>query len=84
MLLAIAEHWLTYLYQFGVGGFFFLAGLVLILKTGACDLKIAADRIWFRALVIGFLGLAAAYALWIYLSITTPTAAAFTVGGLNA
>ena len=90
MLTSLPDHWLTYLYQFGVGGLFFLAGLVVILKSGACDLKIAADRTWFRALVFGFLGLAVVFAVWIYLAVSTPTiapattAAASTLSGLNA
>ena len=76
MHLAIPEHWITYLYQFGVGGLFFLGGLILILRTGACDLKIKADRTWFSALVIGFIALACAYAIWIYAAVHTPTMAA--------
>ncbi len=73
--MGIPEHWLTYLYQFGVGGFFFAAGLVLIIKTGACNLKIRADRIWFSALVAGYLFLASLYAVWIYASVHTPSVA---------
>jgi hypothetical protein len=75
MTLGIPDHWLTYLYQFGIGGLFFLGGLIVILKTGACDLKTKADRTWFSALVIGFLALATVYALWIYVSVSTPTKA---------
>ena len=79
MLLGLPDHWLTYLYQFGVGGIFFLAGLFVILKTGACDLKIRADRIWFSALIIGFVGLATVYALWILAAVNTPTLATHVV-----
>lgn len=74
-MLGLPDHWLTYLYQFGVGGLFFVAGLFVILKTGACDLKIRADRVWFTALVLGFVGLATVYALWILVSVNTPTLA---------
>ncbi|MBD3236536.1 MAG: hypothetical protein GF330_07520 [Candidatus Eisenbacteria bacterium] len=75
MLLGLPDHWLTYLYQFGVGGIFFLAGLLVIIKTGACDLRIRADRIWFSALIIGFVGLATVYALWILAAVSIPTIA---------
>ncbi len=83
MGLAIPEHWLTYLYQFGVGGLFFLGGLILIVRTGACNLKIRADRTWFGALIIGFLALATVYAIWIYASVHTPTIAAGSEVGLG-
>jgi hypothetical protein len=73
MLLGLPNHWLTYLYQFGVGGVFFIAGLLVILKTGACDLKIRADRIWFSALIIGYLGLVTVFALWILAAVKTPS-----------
>lgn len=73
MLYAIPEHWLTYLYQFGIGGIFFAAGLFAILKTRACDLRIPADRTWFAALIIGYLALAGAFALWIYVATHTPS-----------
>ena len=75
MILGIPDHWLTYLYQFGVGGLFFLGGVIVILKTGAYNLKTKADRTWFSALIIGFLALAAVYAFWIYISVSTPTQA---------
>ncbi len=82
MFASIPEHWLTYLYQFGIGGLFFAAGLILILKTGACDLKIKGDRTWFGALIIGFLALAAVYAIWIYASVHTPTLASTATAAL--
>ncbi|KPJ61054.1 MAG: hypothetical protein AMJ46_03550 [Latescibacteria bacterium DG_63] len=58
-------HWLSYLYQFGVGGLIFAGSLLLILKTGACDLRIKHEKTWFRALIIGYCALALAYLLWI-------------------
>jgi len=73
MYWGIPDHWFTYLYQYGVGGLFFLGGLILILKTGACDLRIKADRTWFTALVIGYVALATVFAVWIYLAVNTPT-----------
>lgn len=73
--MGIPEHWLTYLYQFGVGGVFFAGGLILIIKTGACNLKIKADRTWFAALIVGYIFLASLYAVWIYASVSTPSVA---------
>ncbi len=57
-------HWITYLYQFGIGGIAFVLGLWLILKSKACDLKSAGDRIWFWALIVGYAGLAGVFLLW--------------------
>jgi hypothetical protein len=68
-------HWLTYLYQFGVGGLVFGGGLFLILRTRACDLSIKSEKTWFRALIIGYVALALAYLLWILAALhISPTA----------
>jgi len=57
------------------GGLFFVGGLVLIIRTGACNLRVRADRIWFVALIGGFVFLASLYAVWIYASVNTPSMA---------
>ncbi len=63
--------WLTYLYQFLVGGLFFAAGTIFVVKVKAADLSIKADRTWVTALVIGYLGLALVFGVWTWLAINT-------------
>ena len=46
--------WLPYLYLYGVGGLIFVAGLILVLKSGALNLKRANHRRWLGVLVFGF------------------------------
>jgi len=46
--------WLPYLYLYGVGGLIFVAGLVLVLKSGAMNLKRANHRRWLGLLIFGF------------------------------
>lgn len=46
--------WLPYLYLYGVGGFFFLVGLVLILKYRSLNLILRRDRKWLVVLLLGF------------------------------
>ena len=51
--------WLPWIYLYGAGGVLFAAGLVLVLRTGACDPRRPRDRRWIRILVGGYLGYAA-------------------------
>ena len=61
--------WGTYLYQYLIGGLFFALSIFAIVKTGAVNLKLKKDRIWFAALIIGFVGLASVFALWTLLAL---------------
>ena len=61
--------WLTYLYQFIVGGFFFALGTIYVVATKAANLKLAADRKWTIALVAGYVWLALLFGIWTYLAI---------------
>lgn len=47
--------WLPYLYLYGVGGFFFVLGMVLILRHRALNLDVRRDRKWLAVLVVGFI-----------------------------
>ncbi len=62
-------YWLQYIWQFGVGGIVFLSGLFLIVKSKSCDLKIREERKWFIYLIVGYVGLATVYFLWILAAI---------------
>jgi hypothetical protein len=47
--------WLPYIYLYGVGGLCFFAGLFLVLKSGALDLKRRQHRRWLGVLLFGLL-----------------------------
>lgn len=53
-LLAESSIWSPFIYQYTVGGLFFVLGIVTVLKARAVDLKRASERRW---LVIVLLGL---------------------------
>ena len=63
--------WGTYLYQFLVGGLFFLIAIIAIVKTGAADLSLKQDRKWFMWLIIGFILLALFILGWTLLALNT-------------
>lgn len=47
--------WLPYLYLYGVGGFFFLLGMIVIKKSGALESAKKSHRRWFKILLLGFI-----------------------------
>lgn len=64
--------WTNYFYLYGFGTIYSGSGLLLVLKTGACNLSRPRDRFWFKLVVGGFLYFAALHAFWIYLSLSIP------------
>ena len=64
--------WTNYFYMYGFGAIFFGFGIVLILKTGACDLKLTRDKYWFKVLIGGFVFFASLHAIWIVLALIIP------------
>ncbi len=60
VLLIAVSIWAPLAYQYSVGGLLFGLGLVVALRSGACDLRRRADRFW---LVVVLLGLAAYFAV---------------------
>lgn len=46
--------WLPFIYLYGVGGFFFLVGMIIIKRSGAINLEIKRHRYWYRVLILGF------------------------------
>jgi len=46
--------WLPYLYLYGVGGLFFLIGMIIIRKSGALDWSKKTHRRWYKILLFGF------------------------------
>lgn len=46
--------WLPYIYLYGVGGIFFIIGIIITKKSKAMDLSKKRHRFWFRILIFGF------------------------------
>jgi len=46
--------WLPYIYLYGVGGIFFIIGIIITYKSGAMNLKKKKHRFWFKILLFGF------------------------------
>jgi hypothetical protein len=67
-----ANPWTSYLYQYGFGLVFFLMGIYLILKSGACQPGRGHDSFWLGVLFAGFVFFAGAHALWIVASLNIP------------
>ncbi len=57
--------WYPWLYQYGVGGVIFVVSVVLLLRSGALNLRHLPHRFLLGALIAGLLGFAAFHAFWI-------------------
>lgn len=57
--------WLPYIYLYGLGGIFFISGMLLVKKAGAIDLTKKRHRYWYRVLVFGFFYFMILHAVWI-------------------
>ncbi|NQS97996.1 MAG: hypothetical protein HQ591_06045 [candidate division Zixibacteria bacterium] len=55
MELGFSRAWLPYIYLYGAGGAFFIAGLAIVLKSKALNLKIARHQKWLGILIFGLL-----------------------------
>ena len=64
-MLTFADTWLPYIYLYGVGGIFFLVGMIIIRKSGAINLNIKRHRYWYRVLIFGYFYFALMHALLI-------------------
>jgi len=53
-MLTFENTWLPFIYLYGVGGLFFLIGMLLIRKAGAVDLSKNRHRYWYKVMIIGF------------------------------
>ncbi|MGC9451887.1 MAG: hypothetical protein ACP5I4_10625 [Oceanipulchritudo sp.] len=67
-----ASPWTSYLYQYGFGLVFFLMGIHIILRSGACKPGRGRDSFWLGVLFAGFIFFAAGHALWIVVSLNMP------------
>ncbi len=64
-MLTFADTWLPFIYLYGVGGIFFLVGMIIIKKSGAINLNIKRHRYWYRVLIFGYLYFALMHAILI-------------------
>jgi len=71
-VLGEANPWTSYFYLYGFGLGFFLVGLWLILKSGACRPGRGHDGFWLAVLILGFLFFATLHALWIVAALKIP------------
>ncbi len=46
--------WLPYIYLYVGGGIFFLAGMIIIRKNKAIDMRLKKDRFWWKVMIAGF------------------------------
>ncbi len=46
--------WLPFIYLYGVGGIFFIIGIIITKKSKAMDLSNKKHRYWFKILIFGF------------------------------
>ena len=67
-----ANAWTNYFYLYGFGFFYTGSGVLLMLKTGACNLSRPRDRYWFKIILAGFVYFASLHAVWIYLALSIP------------
>lgn len=61
----MAEKWLPWIYQYGVGGLFFFITLWIAARNGALRRGNRSDRSLFWALLAGFFAFSAIHGLWI-------------------
>ena len=59
------QTWLPFLYLYGVGGLFFLSGMLIIKKAGSLDLNKNRHRYWWHILIFGFFYFAIIHAVMI-------------------
>ena len=47
--------WLPFIYLYGVGGIFFVLGLIIIRRSGSLELSIPKHQRWLKILYFGFI-----------------------------
>lgn len=64
--------WTSHWYLYGNGGLFFLIGIILILKGGACQLGRGRDSFWFGVLIFGYVFYVLLHTAWILAALHLP------------
>ncbi len=70
--LGAGSPWTSYLYQYGLGAVTFIIGIILIRKSGSCQLGRGSDSMWFRWIIVGFFLFAIVHLVWIILALSIP------------
>jgi len=60
-----ANTWLPFIYLYGVGGVFFLSGLIITKKSNAVNFEKKQHRYWWKITIFGFFYFMAIHALMI-------------------
>ncbi len=71
-VLGKANPWTSYLYQYTFGLIFFSLGILLILRTGACQPGRGRDSLWLGILIGGFVFFASFHGIWVFMSLYWP------------
>lgn len=53
-MIPFSQTWLPFIYLYGVGGLFFIIGMIIIYKAKSIDLTRKRHRYWNRILYFGF------------------------------
>lgn len=61
-------NWPQLVYQYGIGGLFFLVTLIMCLRLGAADMRVPSDRRTVWVSVFGFFAYLGVHSLWILLA----------------
>ncbi|HPI37274.1 MAG TPA: hypothetical protein PK397_04940 [Ignavibacteriaceae bacterium] len=67
----IYNTWLPFIYLYGVGGIFFLTGIVVIRKSKSINLNNKRDRYWLKVMYFGFFYFMVIHAVWILIALYT-------------
>ncbi len=48
-----SHSWLPFMYQYGLGGLLFIAGIIITIRSGSLNLNKTSDWRWFWTLIFG-------------------------------
>jgi hypothetical protein len=68
---SIYNTWLPFIYLYGVGGIFFLTGIVVIRKSKSINMNNKRDRYWLKVMYFGFFYFMVIHAVWILIALNT-------------
>ncbi|MBM4172255.1 MAG: hypothetical protein FJ214_10340 [Ignavibacteria bacterium] len=52
-MISFFDSWFPFIYLYVIGGFFFLVGLIISIKSGSLNMKNPRHRKWFWILIFG-------------------------------
>ena len=61
--------WLPFIYLYGVGGIFFLSGMIIAKRSKAVNFEIKHHRFWWRVTIFGFFYFMAIHAALIIIAL---------------